>query len=403
MAEMTTKTCRACGSTELEMLIDLGPQPLAGGFLTPEGSAKFREKTYPLPIHVCRKCGLVQTTYVIPSDTLFANYFFSSSSIDYLVRHFLDYATWIKEKLDPEFIVEFGCNDGILLEPLEKIGIRTCGVDISHNITDLARKKGLNVITGYFSVRTAYQIREEYGAADLVTGSNAFPHNDHPEEILLAAQEVLKDNGHICLEMMYAGSLLEKLQWDSMYHEHLSYFCLSTLEVLFNRFGFHTVYAEIVPMHAGSLRVVAARDPNEKPDPSVEILLSKEKALGLTELESWRKFSTVTQRQIYVVSEVVATLGKNKRIWGYGAAGRATMWVNACKMDYLEAMVDASPLRVGRLMPGTHTPIVYPDALRMNPPDYILVTAWNYFDTIRNKEAWYDGIWILPAPDLRLV
>ena len=135
----------------------------------------------------------------------------------------------------------------------------------------------------------------------------------------------------------------------------------------------------------------------------MEILLSKEKALGLTELESWRKFSTVTQRQIYVVSEVVATLGKNKRIWGYGAAGRATMWVNACKMDYLEAMVDASPLRVGRLMPGTHTPIVYPDALRMNPPDYILVTAWNYFDTIRNKEAWYDGIWILPAPDLRLV
>jgi SAM-dependent methyltransferase len=403
MAEMTTKICRACESTELEMLVDLGPQPLAGGFLPPEESTKFREKTYPLPIHICRKCGLVQTTYVIPSDTLFVNYFFSSSTIDYLVRHFLDYATWIKEKLNPEFVVEFGCNDGILLEPLEKIGIRTCGIDVSHNITDLARKKGLNVITGYFNVRTARQIREEYGAADLVTGSNAFPHNDHPEEILLAAQEVLKDNGHISLEMMYAGSLLEKLQWDSMYHEHLSYFCLSTLEVLFNRFGFHAVYAEIVPMHAGSLRVVAARDPNEKPDPSVEILLFKEKALGLTELESWRKFSITTKRQIYVVSEVVATLGKNKRIWGYGAAGRATMWVNACKMDYLEAMVDASPLRAGRLMPGTHTPIVFPDALRMNPPDYILVTAWNYFDAIRSKEAWYGGIWILPAPDLRLL
>jgi len=400
---MNTTVCRTCESEDLELLIDLGPQPLAGGFLPLEESVILHEKTYPLPIHVCKACGLVQSTYVIPSDTLFENYYFSSSTIDYLARHFLDYATWIKEKLNPEFVVEFGCNDGILVEPLEKIGIRTCGVDISHNITALAREKDLNVITGYFNVSTARQIREEYGLADVVTGSNAFPHNDHPEEILLAAHEILKDNGHICLEMMYAGSLLEQLQWDSMYHEHLSYFCLSTLEVLLNRFDFHVVYAEIVPMHAGSLRVVAARDPNEKPDPSVDNLLSKEREIGLTDLDRWRNFSTRIKRQIHVVSEVVATLGENKRVWGYGAAGRATMWVNACKMDYLEAMVDTSPLRAGRLMPGTHTPIVFPENLRVNPPDYILVTAWNYFNTIRNKESWYEGIWVVPVPDLRFV
>lgn len=403
MTESKTSFCRACGSADLEFLLDLGPQPLAGGFLHPEENAKLFEKTYPLPIHVCPKCGLVQTTLVIPADTLFINYFFSSSTVDYLVRHFIDYATWLKNKLNPRFVVEFGCNDGILLEPLEKLGIHTCGVDISHNITDLARKKGLNVITGYFNVDVAKKIRQEYGAVDVVTGSNAFPHNDHPEQILLAAQEVLNENGHICLEMMYAGSLLEKLQWDSMYHEHLSYFCLSTLEVLLNRFGFHTVYAEIVPMHAGSLRVVAAKKSGEKPDPSVDVLLAKETESGLTELESWRNFSVTTMRQIHVVSDVIATLGKNKRIWGYGAAGRATMWVNACKMNYLEALVDSSPLRAGRLMPGTHTPIVFPDALRVNPPDYILVTAWNYFDTIRSKEAWYDGIWITPAPVLRFM
>ena len=398
-----TKPCRACGSTELEMLFDLGPQPLAGGFLPPEQTAKFHEKTYPLPIYVCQKCSLVQTTYVIPSDTLFLNYFFSSSTVDYLVRHFLDYAHWMKEKLHPDFVVEFGCNDGILLEPLEKLGIRTCGVDISHNITEMARKKGLSVITGYFNVLTAQKIRREFGPANVVTGSNAFPHNDHPEEILLAAQEVLDDKGHICLEVMYAGSLLEKMQWDSMYHEHLSYFCLSTLEILLNRFGFHSVYAEIVPMHAGSLRVIASKDANEKPDPSVELLLAEEKTNGLIDLESWRRFSIKTKRQIYVVSEVVSSLAKDKRIWGYGAAGRATMWVNACKMNYLEAMVDVSPLRAGRLMPGTHTPIVFPDALRVNPPHYILVTAWNYFDIIRAKEAWYEGIWILPGPELRLI
>lgn len=403
MIDTNRNLCRACGHAGLEFLLDLGPQPLAGGFLSRDENAELHERTYPLPIHICRNCGLVQSTFVIPADSLFVNYFFSSSTVDYLVQHFLDYAAWIKEKLDPHSVVEFGCNDGILLEPLEKLGIRTCGVDISHNITDLARKKGLNVMTAYFDVDVARQIRQEFGAVDVVTGSNAFPHNDHPEEILLAAQEVLNDSGHICLEVMYSGSLLEQLQWDSMYHEHLSYFCLSTLEVLLNRFSFHTVHAEIVPMHAGSLRIVAAKDLNEKPDASVEILLSGEKALGLTTVETWQEFSRATQRQIHVVKETLENLGKDKRIWGYGAAGRATMWVNACKMNYLEAIVDASPLRAGRLMPGTHTPIVFPDALRVNPPDFILVTAWNYFDTIRSKEAWYDGIWIVPAPFLRFL
>jgi 2-polyprenyl-3-methyl-5-hydroxy-6-metoxy-1,4-benzoquinol methylase len=371
--------------------------------LPPDSDAISRERTYPLPIHVCRKCGLVQTTYVIPSDTLFVNYFFSSSTVSYLVNHFAEYAKWLKEKYNPEFVVEFGCNDGILLAPLEKLGIRACGIDISHNITDLARGKGLNAITGYFDKATAHAIREKYGPADIVTGSNAFPHNDHPENILIAAQEMLKDNGHICLEMMYAGSLLEKVQWDSMYHEHLSYFCLTTIEVLLQRYGFHAVHAEIIPMHAGSLRVVAAVNPNEIPDASVETMLAYEKTNGYTDLNSWRKFSSDTQRQIMVVKEVISSLTHEKRIWGYGAAGRATMWVNACKMNYLEAIVDESPLRAGRLMPGTHTPIVFPEALRVTPPDYILVTAWNYFDQIRLKEAWYKGIWIIPVPELRFV
>jgi predicted TPR repeat methyltransferase len=256
--------CRACSSTDMEFLFELGPQPLAGGFLLPEEIET--EQTYPLPIHVCRQCGLVQTTYVIPPETLFKNYLFSSSTVQYLVSHFSNYATWLQEKYNPGFVVEFGCNDGILLSPLNKLGIRTCGIDISSNITEMARGKGLDAITGYFNEDMANDILRVAGRADIVTGSNAFPHNDHPENILEAARLLLKDNGHLCLEMMYAGSLMDKVQWDSMYHEHLSYFCLSTLEVLLNRYGFHSVHAEIVPMHAGSLRVVAAIDRNEEPD-----------------------------------------------------------------------------------------------------------------------------------------
>jgi SAM-dependent methyltransferase len=393
--------CRACDGTELELLFDLGPLPLAGGFLNKEDFAS--EQKYPLPISICKDCGLLQTTYVIPPDTLFERYLFSSSTVQYLVNHFANYARWLKERYNPNFVIEFGCNDGILLQPLNQMGIRTCGIDISRNITEMARSKGLNAITGYFDEAMADSICREAGSADIVTGSNAFPHNDDPGNILKASKALLRPDGHLILEMMYAGSLLEKTQWDSMYHEHLSYFCLTTLEVLLKRYGFHAVHAEIVPMHAGSLRVVCALG-SEYPDNTVHEMLRKEAADGLTNVLTWYKFRDATLRQIHVVSEVIGNLSNNNTIWAYGAAGRATMWLNVCKMDYLECIVDESPLRAGKYMPGVHTPIVFPHALQYNNPDVIFVTAWNYFEQIRQKEQhWFSGIWALPVPELRFV
>jgi len=314
----------------------------------------------------------------------------------------------LNDNYHPELVIEFGCNDGVLLEPLKEYGIKSVGVDISKNITDMARWKGLNAVTGYFDVAMAKWIRQEHGAADIVTGSNAFPHNDNPGIILEAAREMLNDNGHLCLEMMYAGALLEKLQWDSMYHEHLSYFCLSTIEILLQRYGFHAVHAEIVPMHAGSLRVVAAINPVEYPDGTVIEMLRQEHDNGYQNVATWRKFAENVRRQIFVVDETLTSLsrmddGCYSKIAAYGAAGRATMWLNAIDAVYLEYIVDESPLRAGKLMPGVHTPIVYPDEFRKRPPDYVLCTAWNYFEQIRQKHPEYKGIWILPAPEMRFV
>jgi novobiocin biosynthesis protein NovU/D-mycarose 3-C-methyltransferase len=401
-----TNTCRACLSEDVELFLDFGMQPLAGGFLEPSQIAQ--EQKYPLRAFVCKKCGLVQIFDVIPPSTLFDNYLFSSSTVQYLVNHFANYAKWLNDNYHPELVIEFGCNDGVLLEPLKEYGIKSVGVDISKNITDMARWKGLNAVTGYFDVAMAKWIRQEHGAADIVTGSNAFPHNDNPGIILEAAREMLNDNGHLCLEMMYAGALLEKLQWDSMYHEHLSYFCLSTIEILLQRYGFHAVHAEIVPMHAGSLRVVAAINPVEYPDGTVIEMLRQEHDNGYQNVATWRKFAENVRRQIFVVDETLTSLsrmddGCYSKIAAYGAAGRATMWLNAIDAVYLEYIVDESPLRAGKLMPGVHTPIVYPDEFRKRPPDYVLCTAWNYFEQIRQKHPEYKGIWILPAPEMRFV
>jgi len=273
---MYRTTCRACGKKKLHKFLDLGKQPLAGGFLPPEADAIEKEKRYALPIDICENCGLVQTLHVIPPKQLFTHYCFSSSTVPSLVVHFQEYAKWLKKNYHPQFVVEFGCNDGILLAPLEKIGIKACGIDISENITEMAQAKGLNAIQGFFDSVMAEKIKRKEGLADIVTGSNAFPHNDEPEKVLKAAKKILKKNGHFIVEIMYAGDLLIQLQWDSMYHEHLSYFCATTLEVLFNRFGFHMVDVEHLPMHAGSLRVVAAADPKEKPKPSVAALFEEE-------------------------------------------------------------------------------------------------------------------------------
>ncbi|MCL5407134.1 MAG: class I SAM-dependent methyltransferase [Patescibacteria group bacterium] len=400
---MYRTTCRACGGKKFVKFLDLSPQPLAGGFLLPEKEAIKQEKLFPLPIHICQNCGLVQTLFVVPAKTLFVDYCFSSSTVPGLVTHFGDYAKWLKKKFKPEFVVEFGSNDGVLMEPLEKMGVKTCGVDISRNITKMAKEKGLNSIQGFFDEEMAEKIRKQDGRADIVTGSNAFPHNDHPEIILKAAKKVLKKDGHLCLEVMYLGDLLELLQWDFLYHEHLNYFCVTTLEIMLNRYGFHIVDVERLPMHAGSIRVVAAVDPKEKVKPSVKALLKYEKEIKITEIETWQEFGQKVQRAIEVTAKVMKSLSKNSRIWGYGASGRATMWVNACKMTYLEKIVDASPLRSGRLMPGTHTPIVFPEELKKNPPDYIFVTAWNYFESIKAKEPWFKGIWVAPAPELRFL
>ncbi|NTV51505.1 MAG: class I SAM-dependent methyltransferase [Candidatus Firestonebacteria bacterium] len=397
---MRRTVCRGCASPDLAEFLNLGDMPLAGGFLSsPEAFAA--EQRYPLPVHVCRKCGLVQILELVSPDVLFKDYAFSSSTINPLIRHFEQYAQWIKDKLHPGLVVEFGCNDGILLEPLNRLGIKTCGIDISENITTMARAKGLDVVTGYFDAPTAGAIRTRLGQADLVTGSNAFPHNDNPEVILQAARNVLKPTGHLALEVMYLGDLLDQLQWDTFYHEHLTFYCLTTLNTLLQRYGFHAVDAVRLPMHGGALRVLAAMDPDETPSPAVADLLQNESRAKLADPETWFAFGRNMGRTIEVVNRTLRDLSKTQRIWGYGAAGKATLWVNACRMDFLEAMVDASPLRAGKWMPGTHTPIVFPEKLKADPPDYIFITAWNYAEQIKKNEDWFKGIWITPLPALR--
>jgi novobiocin biosynthesis protein NovU/D-mycarose 3-C-methyltransferase len=393
-------TCRGCGATTLEEVLDLGSVPLAGGFLSGLGP-ETADPRFPLKVHTCAQCRLVQILDAIDPDVLFQNYSFASSTIGPLVDHFSRYAGWLIERFHPAVVVEFGCNDGVLLRPLGRAGVCAVGVDISHNIGDLARANGLEVLTGPFDDAMADRILGAVGPADVVTGSNAFAHNDHPELILSAARRVLRPGGHLCLEVMYAGDLLEQWQWDTLYHEHLTFYSLASLARLLERHGFFVVHAERVPMHGGSLRVAAGLTRPKQSTASLAGILEYEERLGLDRVETWKQFGALVDRKIRIVRDAFAALSSGHSIWAYGAAGKATMWLNACGMTYLGGIVDSSPLRAGKFMPGTHTPIVLPDEFRRSNPDYVFVTAWNYADVIKSKEDWFQGIWATPLPDLR--
>ncbi len=397
---MRRTTCRGCAGNKLLEFLDLGMMPLAGGFLKDREAAK-TETRYPLPVHICESCGLVQILEVVDPEILFQDYSFSSSTIAPLVKHFEDYAQWLQDNLQPKSVLEFGCNDGVLLAPLEKLGMKAVGIDPSGNITEMGRGKGLDIITGYFGEATAEDIKATHGRFDVVTGSNVFAHNDQPEKILKGAQAVLNPDGYLCLEVMYAGDCLETLQWDTLYHEHLTFYSLTSLGKLLDRHGFKIVEAVRIPMHGGALRVVATQNRKAEVRSGAAALQAYEEKMKIADVETWNDFGKRSRRKIDVVRDTFGAIAKTKRIWAYGAAGKATMWINACEMSYLEAVVDASPLRAGKLIAGTHTPIVLPEEMKKNPPDHMFVTAWNYAEHIRSKEGWFRGIWSVPLPDLR--
>ncbi len=351
---------------------------------------------------VCDSCGLVQIVDPVDPDVLFQDYSFATGTIPALVNHFNDYADWLCERFEPESVVEFGCNDGTLLAALERKGVRATGIDISENITETARESGLSVLTGAFGMPILDELRDQVESASLVTGSNVFAHNADPEEILRATSEILAPDGVFCLEVMYAGDLRDKLQWDTLYHEHLTFYSLGTLTELLGRFDLEIVDAGRISMHGGSLRVAAVRKGKGKSTAEFESILGWEQDTGLNDADNWDRFAVDCQRKIDVFGGTMANLANDKTIWAYGAAGKATMWVNMCNMDYLGAVVDASPLRYGKLMPGTHTPIVSPDEFSKHEPDYVFVSAWNYLDNIMANEDWYRGAWVTPLPEMQI-
>jgi len=371
------------------------PIPLVGEFTV---QPNMEAELFPITVLFCEHCKVLQIKENIDDKRLFQEYSFSSSTVGGLVRHFTEYADWIWERYHPESVLEIGCNDGVLLSPLVKYGVQVFGVDISENITELAKAKGLNVQALKFSLENSQIILAWTGRVDFITASNTFPHNEDPNGFLDAVSKVLTPNGKLALEVMYAGSLQESLQWDTIYHEHLHFHSLTSLRHLLEMHGFFLEYAEIVPMHAGSLRIVATKQEPES-TPEVDLILNMELESGLNSKNNWQNFAIKCWESIDAAKSLLNERQKFGKIWAYGAAGRATMWIKVARLDFIEKVIDSSPLRAGHYMPGSKMPVVFPDELQRDESvKTIFVTAWNYAEGIAAQHPEFDGIWAVPLP-----
>jgi SAM-dependent methyltransferase len=348
--------------------------PLAGDFQ----STPILGRLFPLAIDVCAECGLLQVRDLVDPSIIFsADYSYASSTVPGLVRHFRDFAAKVRVTGPRRpLLLEIGCNDGVFLEPLREAGYDVVGVDASDNVASMARARGLDVRTAFFSSAFAEELVSERGKLDVVTCSNVFAHNPDVNGFVDAVRRALKvGTGEFWIEVHSAHALFEGLQWDCFYHEHCFYWTIGALSRCLRRHGFALMRFETTPMHGGALRAVFAQQRAETAEP----------AILDPSVDMWTEFGRRCHHSRALIRDAIAALPIN---YAYGAAGRAVTLINWAQLaDRLAFVVDGSPLRYGRFIPNTRVPVISETELSGRPEinDWCFVTAHNYLADIRRK------------------
>lgn len=402
--------CRICGSSALDRVLDLGKTPLANSLVEPRRAAEV-ELRFPLQVVRCLGCGLVQLGQVVAPEVMFRSYPYSSSASAPLVGHFAGLAQHLADRYTHagSLVVELGSNDGVLLGPLSRLGRRVVGVEPATNIAEVANRAGLETWNEFFSPDAARRIAAARGAADVVVGTNVFAHIDDLRSVLEGVDALLSETGVFVAEVPYLGDLLAQVEYDTVYHEHLSYFSLAPLTVLFENAGMEIVDIASLSIHGGSIRFAAARKGRRRVSPDVPAFRSRERSAGLDDAATYASFAHAVERSR---DELLTLLGslrqQGKRIAGHGASAKGGTLLNYCGIgtDTLDFIADSTPFKQGMLSPGMHIPVRPEDAIAQERPDYLLLLAWNYADTIVAHFADYasaGGRFIHPIPLARVL
>ena len=400
--------CRVCEGTDWQPVIDFGDHPMSDNFLDPADSYD-NEPYFPLAVVSCRSCRLMSLTHVVDPELLFRNYAYVTSPSETMRHHVRHVAETCRDQFampSGSLVVEIGSNIGTQLVAFQDMGMRTLGVDPARNLALVANAEGIETLPEFFSVPTAEHIAKEYGRAQLILGRHVFAHIDDIAGIAMGVGKLLEPDGVFAIEMPYALDLLEKNEFDTIYHEHLSYFLVRPLMELFSRHALQVVDIQRLPkLHGGAILVfVAHRNGPWTLRPSVARLLAEEETAGAYTDAAYHRFAEAADRIRRELTTLVRGLvADGKRVAGYGAPAKGNTLLNTCGLGPadLEFCLDTTDLKQGKVTPGMHIPVHTPEYGHAKAPDYFLLLAWNYADEILRKEQAYraaGGRFILPVP-----
>jgi SAM-dependent methyltransferase len=402
--------CRSCGSSEIEMVLDLGSSPLADRLLTANDLGA-REPQYPLQLVFCHECSLAQIDYTVPPVELFGNdYPYFSSVSDALQAHTVANVREIieKRKLGPDsLVVELASNDGYLLKHYRQAGMKVLGIDPAEPPAKAAIAIGVDTMIDFFTVELARKLADKGLKADVLHANNVLAHVADTNGFVQGIASLLKPTGVAVLEFPYVRDLIDHCEFDTIYHQHLCYFSVTAVDKLFRRHGLFLNDIRRIAIHGGSLRLYV--EPIERVQPSVTALLREEEQLGLTRVDYYRDFgariASVRDRLMSMLRELKAS---GKRIAGYGAPAKGCTLVNYFGIDtsLVPYLVDKNAFKQGRYMPGTRQPIHAPDKLMQDRPDYVLILPWNFSEEILAQQAQFraaGGRFVIPIPEPRIV
>ncbi|HWO42621.1 MAG TPA: class I SAM-dependent methyltransferase [Candidatus Eisenbacteria bacterium] len=402
--------CLVCGALDVAVFLDLGDTALANHFLRADELGPGEAK-YPLRIGFCPHCNHVQLTERVAPEAMFEHYLYVSSASETLKGHLDDLARELVARYRlgaNDLVVDIGCNDNTLLRSFRRFGVRVLGIDPAANLAEFAGED-IPRYTGFFGSAAAGTIVSTWGHAALVTATNTFPHIQDLQDFVDGILTVLRPGGALVMEMHYLLDLLEQAAFDTIYHEHVSYWALGPMQRLFEAHGMEIVDAERLSLHHGQLRVHVQRRGERGVCERVGQIVAAEGRAGLNRFETYAGFA---RRALKIKHELHGTLCAlariGRRVAGYGAPAKGNTLLGFLNIgpEILPYIVDRSPLKQGLYTPGTHIPVVAPDRLLSDQPDYLLLLAWNFADEILAQQAEYrkrGGKFMVPLPEVRVL
>lgn len=407
------RRCRICKKNKLKTFLRLGPSPLANRFVSKD-RLKSKEYFFPLNVCCCSFCSLVQLRHVVDPEILYRDYIYIPSTANTMLLHFGQLAAYAILQFNlsrTSFVIDIGSNDGTLLKHFQMHGIRTLGVDPAENLADLARKKDIETICKFFNKKTAQYVVAKKGKANLITATNVFAHMDNVHEFLKGIEILLDDKGVFIIEFPYLLDLIQKNEFDTIYHEHLSYYSVKSIVYLFRQFDLEIFDIISTNVHGGSLQVFVRKGQPKSSNRSdvVTKYLINEKKEKLYEFSTYGQFAEEVEIIKKDLTKLLITLKRNgKKIAALGAPAKGNTLLNYCNIgsDVIDFIADSTPTKWGKLTPGMHIPIFPEDKINESHVDFLLILAWNFADEIVKKQHEFKkrgGKFILPIPNVHIL